>query len=455
MIDVSSVSTTSELQKKFDKYGVETYQFGKNQRIAVNSRMSISGAYKLVGNFVYAQMPVLKLNANVSDDDFGEQEAILDITGKNASVTGIRFDGNDANQKFERGDGYHNFLHLLNTTGFSSDLVYVENSLGDGLRAKNANDTDITRFRVSNCGHDGIFIEESTGVSVSGSIFYIRTNCGTRFRACKNAQFYNNWVENKIHTGISTGPGVQLENSKTSTTASGYDIFNNYIKNTDGPGMWIIGTYAQAVNAATDLNVYQNTFEGCGQGGHYKNCSSTGAICIDGWNGDITKNLFTGCRSGVTVGPWISIKPAGSGYKVNVKNNMFSGCVAGKQVYDTAGTGIDKTSKVTTTVICSNNMFYKNKKDYYTTGETSQVDPKLTLDGLLYMIGSSSGAYGKGIGASKVLNTYEATGEGEESDTNEDNNTGGDDTGDVVMMVKIQNAKTYLSDLPDGAQIYK
>lgn len=455
MIDVSSVSTTSELQKKFDKYGVETYQFGKNQRIAVNSRMSISGAYKLVGNFVYAQMPVLKLNANVSDDDFGEQEAILDITGKNASVTGIRFDGNDANQKFLRGDGYHNFLHLLNTTGFSSDLVYVENSLGDGLRAKNANDTDITRFRVSNCGHDGIFIEESTGVSVSGSIFYIRTNCGTRFRACKNAQFYNNWVENKIHTGISTGPGVQLENSKTSTTASGYDIFNNYIKNTNGPGMWIIGTYAQSVNAATDLNVYQNTFEGCGQGGHYKNCSSTGAICIDGWNGDITKNLFTGCRSGVTVGPWISIKPAGSGYKVNVKNNMFSGCVAGKQVYDTAGTGIDKTSKVTTTVICSNNMFYKNKKDYYTTGETSQVDPKLTLDGLLYMIGSSSGAYGKGIGASKVLNTYEATGEGEESDTNEDNNTGGDDTGDIVMMVKIQNAKTYLSDLPDGAQIYK
>jgi hypothetical protein len=453
MIDVSNISTTSELQKKFDKFGPETYQFAKNQRIAVNERMSVSGSYKLFGNLIYAQMPVFKLNANVSEADFGEQEAIIDITGKNASVGGIRFDGNDTQQKFERGDGFHNFIHLINTTGFSSDLLYVENSLGDGIRAKNANDTDITRFRVSNCGHDGIFIEDSKNVSVSNSIFYIRTNCGTRFRACKEAQFFNNWVENKIHTGISTGPGVQLENSKTSTTAKGYDVFNNYFKNTDGPGIWVIGTYAQATDAASDLNIYQNTYEGCGQGGHYKNCSSTGAICIDGWNGVITQNLFTACRSGVTVGPWIGIKPAGSGYKVQVKNNMFVGCVAGKQIYSTAGTAIDKTSKVPTSVVCSNNMFYKNKKDYYANGTTTQVDPKLYLDGSLYMIGSNSGAYNKGIGAGNILNTYESVEEGDHKET--DNNNNSESETGVVMMIKVKNATNYLSSLPDGAKIFK
>lgn len=448
MIDVSKVSTTSELQKAFDKHGPDTYQFGKTQKIAVNERMSVSGAYKLAGNNVYNQMPIFKLNSNVSEADFGEQEAILEVTGKNASVTGIRFDGNDKNQKFERGDGYHNFLKLLNTTGFSCDLVYVENTLGDGIRAKNADDTDITRFRVSNCGHDGMFIEESKNVSVSGCIFYIRTNCATRFRACNEAAFYNNWVENKIHTGISTGPGVQLENSKTSSTAKGYDVFNNYIKNTDGPGMWIIGTYAPSVNAASDLNVFNNTFEGCGQGGHYKNCSSTGAICIDGWNGSISKNLFTGCRSGVTVGPWVGIKPAGSGYKVEITENMFTGCIAGKQVYDSAGTAIDLTSKVKTSVTCSKNMFYKNKKDYYAKGTTSQVDPKLTLDGLLYIIGSSSSAYNQSIGAKKVSNTYEST--DEKTPTND-----GENEDDVILMVKVQGATSMIENLPAGTKIYK
>jgi hypothetical protein len=442
MIDCSTISTSSQLQKYFDKYGAETYQFSKNQKIAVDSRMSVDGAYVLKGRSAYADMPIFKLNPKVSEKDFGIQEAILTITGSGAAVEGIRFNGNDANQIYERGDGYHNFIKLYKTSGFRADLLYVEDSLGDGIRAQYADDSEITRMRVHQCGHDGIYLQESKNVIVAGCVFHIRTNCATRFRACENAQFYNNWVENQIHTGISTGPGLQLENSTTKTTAKTYSIFNNYFKNTDGPGIWVINTYATSPNAATDLNIYQNTFESCGQGGPYKNVTSTGGICIDGWKAGIYQNLFKDCRSGVTVGPWISITPAGTGYDVTVKNNMFSGCVAGKQVYSSAGTGIDKTTKVNTTVTCSNNLFYKNKKDYFGTGETTQVNPELVLSNGLYVIGSNSAANGRGIGAKDVLYTYEST-DAEKVELN------------VTKILKVRYSEKYPDILPDGVVIWK
>jgi len=442
MIDCSGISTASQLQKYFDKYGAETYQFSKNQKIAVDTRMNINGAYNLKGFSAYADMPIFKLNPRVSEKDFGIQEAIITINGAGPSIEGIRFDGNDVNQLFERGDGYHNFIKLYKTTGFRADRLYVENSLGDGIRAQFADDTEISRMGVHQCGHDGIYLQESKNVIVSGCVFHIRTNCATRFRACENAQFYNNWVENQIHTGISTGPGLQLENSTTSTTAKDYSIFNNYFKNTDGPGIWAINTYAVSPDAATGLNIYQNTFENCGQGGHYKNVTSTGGICIDGWKAGIYQNLFTGCSSGVTIGPWVSITPAGSGYQVTVKNNMFAHCAAGKQVYSSAGTGIDKTSKVNTKVSCSENWFYENKNDYFGTGETTQINPYLTLNNHLYVIGDKSSVEGRGIGAKDVNNTYEST-DVEKVEIR------------ISKILKVRYSDKYPNVLPEGVIIWK
>ena len=85
MIDCSGISTASQLQKYFDKYGAETYQFSKNQKIAVDTRMNINGAYNLKGFSAYADMPIFKLNPRVSEKDFGIQEAIITINGAGPS----------------------------------------------------------------------------------------------------------------------------------------------------------------------------------------------------------------------------------------------------------------------------------------------------------------------------------------------------------------------------------
>ena len=190
------------------------------------------------------------------------------------------------------------------------------------------------------------------------------------------------------------------------------------------------------------MNIYQNTFENCGQGGHYKNVTSTGGICVDGWKAGIYQNLFTGCSSGVTIGPWVSITPAGSGYQVTVKNNMFAHCAAGKQVYSSAGTGIDKTSKVNTKVSCSENWFYENKNDYFGTGETTQINPYLTLNNHLYVIGDKSSVEGRGIGAKGVNNTYEST-DVEKVEIR------------ISKILKVRYSDKYPNVLPEGVIIWK
>lgn len=457
MVNVSSATTATALQKLFDKYGEDTYSFGKNQSISVDCQLNIDGGVTLEGKSQYSDMPIFKLINEAPESLFGSQDAIIEVTGADNSINGIIFNGNDTKQLFKRGKGYHNFVHLLKTDGFTSDLLYVENSLGDGIRGKAANNTEITRMRVNDCGHDCIFIEESKNVTVHDSIFFIRTNTGTRYRAVENGYFFRNYIENKHTDGISTGPGVQLENSKTTTTAKNYQIHDNYFKNTDGPGMWIICTYATSKTASSGLEVCNNTFENCGKGGHYSNASSTGGICVDGWNGTIHHNLFNGCRSGVTVGPWISIKPAGSGYEIQIKNNMFTGITSGKQSYSTAGTAIDKTTKVSTSIICGENYFYRNLKDYYSTGETTQVDPKLESVNGLYFISSESALYGRGIGSKAVNYTYESNVLIEDDETEETNDNGvnedPDDDEDIIKIVKVIGANEYISVGP--GTIYK
>lgn len=410
IIDASKVSTSAALQNLFDKYEGSggQFNFAKRQRITITEPMTMYSDMQVIGQEIEDEKPVFYLADNVNPKLFGLQVPILATNGgKNVKLAGVSFFGNDTKQPLQKGKGYHNFFGPENIKNLTVDNITVKSSLGDGVRAKAIETGTFTRIKVIECGHDGLYLEESNNLLVEWCSFLLRTNCGTRFRAVKNGTFRNNWIENKIFDGTSTGPGFQDENSKTNTTATRNTVHNNYFKNICGPGVWAIGTKNTSPTACTDLLITGNTFENCGCGGNNANIAATGGICCDGWNGEITKNLFVKCKgSAVNIGPWVSAQTVGRDYRVLVQDNIFYGTEKGNRVFASAGTALNKTTSRPTTVTHNSNVFWGNLKNAYcVVADTEKFNPVLEVKNGLYVLGNKSPCQGRGIGAKDVWST--------------------------------------------------
>ena len=421
IIDASKVTTSAGLQKLFDKFEGSggQYNFAKKQKITVSEPMTMFSDMQVIGQEAEADKPVFYLADNVNPKLFEKQVPILAANGgKNVKLSGVSFFGNDTNQQNtpnwnghtgaespkQRGQGYHNFFSPQNIKNLVVDNVTVKKSLGDGVRAKAIEGGAFTRIKVIECGHDGLFLEESNNLTVEWCSFLIRANCGTRFRAVHNGTFRNNWIENTIFNGSSTGPGFQDENSKTTTTATKNTAYNNYFKNICGPGIWAIGTKNTSQSACTDLLITGNTFENCGCGGNNKNIAATGGICCDGWNGEISKNIFVNCKgSAVNIGPWVTAATAGRDYRILVIDNILAGTEKGNRVFKTAGTALNKTTARPTTVTHRSNVFWDNPTNAYcVVADTEKFNPRLEVINGLYVVGAKSPCQGRGIGAKDV-----------------------------------------------------
>lgn len=407
LIDASKVTTSAGLQKLFDKFEGSggQFNFAKRQKITVSEPMTMFSDMQVIGKEAEDEKPIFYLADNVNPKLFDMQVPILAVKGgKNVKMAGVSFFGNDTHQPEQKGKGYHNFFGPENIKTLVVDNITVKSSLGDGVRAKAIDGGTFTRVKVNECGHDGLYLEESNNLLVEWCSFLIRTNCGTRFRAVKNGTFRYNWIENKIFNGTSTGPGFQDENSKTTTTATKNTAYNNYFKNICGPGIWAIGTKNTSSKACTDLLISGNTFENCGCGGNNANIAATGGICCNGWNGEISKNLFVKCKgSAVNVGPWVSAATAGRDYRVLVQDNIFYGTEKGNRVFSSAGTALHKTTSAPTTVTHSKNVYWGNLKNAYcVVADTEKFNPLLELANGLYVLGDKSPCQGRGIGAKDV-----------------------------------------------------
>lgn len=361
----ASVDSSQKFQTLINNTGnVPTeFVFSEDRNIEVSSPIRFYPAVKLVGNGA-----TFRLKDRVSTSTFPSMTPILGA--KNSGVAGFEFsglvfDGNSDNQTTTLGRGFHNFIGLSKASDILIHDCYIHDSMGDGARLTDVNNVLWSNNRICRCGHDALYVDKGSNIEACNNYTELRTNSAIRFRHVQNGYAHDNFVINKVQ-GKASCPGIQIENSTTGMASRNIVIETNEIRDTWGPGIWIVGLSNTSIFAASGLSIKNNLFVNCGNmDGDYHHIPGVGGIVADGWNDlDISYNTFDRCMGyGVAFGPYVSATPSGEGYNAKVYRNIFTDTRKANTEGTASGMSVAKLTSRYSSVIISENCFWNNIHD--------------------------------------------------------------------------------------------
>ena len=297
--------------------------------------------------------------------NFGLQQPILGQKNKTISglnVSGINLYGNFTNQNTtpnDHGEGYGNFIGLTNVSNSKFSGMSGGFNEGDFFRLSNGKNLEFAGNAGEMGGHDWLHLYNCDNVKVHDNDVIMRANNVLRTRSCRNIDIFLN----KCHgTRIAYAPPMQFENIEAGLSSFGIAVHDNFIENSYGPGMWLVGT----VRNTYGINIYNNTINQCGQMPAASRISGVGGIIADGWDRvTIENNVIKGSFGyGVGFAKYRSVSPL-SGYKAVVRFNTITGTRKPAYPGPGAGAGIANLLGAKYQITATGNKLAGNVLDYY------------------------------------------------------------------------------------------
>ena len=204
----------------------------------------------------------------------------------------------------------------------------------------------------------------------------MRANNVVRLRDCKNTKIHGS--ECNGNTGQAWSPAIQIESITSGLHTENIEIYENYIHDTYGPGIWL----ACSVSGSTGINIHNNLILRCGQMPADNNIPGVGGIVFDGFsNVSITNNTIVDSYGyGILAGNYLlDSNVSGS---ATISNNIITGTHKSFTQGLYSGTAIANHTSTRNKLECSHNCLWGNVQDLYAVTQTSGIykDPLFTSD---------------------------------------------------------------------------
>jgi Disaggregatase related len=299
----------------------------------------------------------------------------IDSAGnQNIIIKGFEIDGNhDNNSELDRGKGYYNLIHFVNSENIQVHDIYMHDSHGDGLKVSRSSNIQFYNNTVYKLGHDALYTISSSNVEAWNNNITSRTNSGLRVYNTNHVKFNNNAIDSEGEGGA----GIEVQKADPSTVMDDIEICNNLLYETNAAGVWITGYGSKySKDSAKDVYIHHNKFykTGTNQGADW-----AGGIVLNGFNNTlIENNLFDGCYGAAIAHKQVTneFSAPGSGYTTVVKNNI----IVNTQPSHAAGKGYAIYNKLRNThsFILENNCLSNNAGGNYMFANSTtdvKVDP--------------------------------------------------------------------------------
>lgn len=303
----------------------------------------------------------------------GTGAGIHDVEIRNFEV-----DGNRANQSEADAAMYYNIIYWLYADNIKIHDMVLHDCKNDAIRFKYASDAEIWNNIIYEHGNIGIHVFESSYASIHDNTVKVRVEAGISVTDTNHATVYNNTVsgEDASDAGIA---GIRVMHTKT-IVMDDLQIYGNYIYDTYGPGLMLYnsGSGSADLTSACNLHIHHNMFKGCGLRDDIIHC---GAITVQGWHNTLIENndIDSCYRYGiVAIVGTNHVAPSGTGYAIEVKNNIISGILAGGLTPTGTGIGVANTLTSTHSINCHHNCVYSSAAANYlgvTPANDLNVDP--------------------------------------------------------------------------------
>lgn len=338
----------------------------------------------------------------------------------NVTIRGFEIDGNhDNNQDKPKGYGYYNMIHFRDCNDIKVHDMYMHDGHGEGMKVDNGYNIQFYNNLIYKTGHNGLFAENSQYVEGWNNKITVRTDSGFRSRNSNHVKIHDNEIDSFYHWSAG-GAGILIE--KTTHTVNDIEVYNNTIRNTYGPGIWLIGCcQPYSREDARDVHIYHNMFQGTGAN---PNIYWVGGIVTSGFYDTLVENnTFDGVYHGAIVQMYpaggthiyptynnsghIDLSPKDTGYTTIVRNNIIANTRQRQKDPDGTGYGAINYLPETHTVILENNCLYGNAAGNYLncTSTTDIYEDPLLLDQKIGA-GYSSKQHPKNINQSSINSIF-------------------------------------------------
>ncbi|HEY3360390.1 MAG TPA: PKD domain-containing protein [Methanosarcina sp.] len=290
------------------------------------------------------------------------------ITIKGFTIDGNREENTNATSEIISGNGYYNFINLINCQNIDVHDMYLTNNHGDGLKTKTCSNISFHDNEAYLLGHDVLYALNSFDVEAYNNRITCRTNSGLRVYNTNNVSFYDNNITAEGYGGA--GIEIQKDAGKMDVTMDDIDVYNNTIYKTQLAGIWIFGsgTYSpSSTNASVHHNQIYDT-------GNKSSDGNIGGIVSDGFNVLVENNVIDGAYgAGIAQKNVYSSSPLnGSGYVITARNNIITNTRPSSDGAN--GFGILSLLKDTHSFILQNNCLYNNSGSDYSGVDAPSAD---------------------------------------------------------------------------------
>ncbi len=304
-------------------------------------------------------------------------------------IQGFEIDGNyEGNTHKPRGKSFHNFMFLY-YANIEVRNMYLHDSHGDGLKVKESPNVKFHDNRIYKLGHDGLFAIQCQNVEAWNNNVRTMTNSALRAWNSNHIKFHDNIIYTEYGPDAG-GPGIQIQYIRENKIQpmDDIEIYNNLIRDTYGPGIWLIALgqpYSRI--EARNVHIHHNTFYGCGTHSTY---DWLGGIVTSGFYDTlIENNVFDGNYHAAvayiypTPPRFSGLEPNGTSgkYTTILRNNIITNTIQRKYMPNETGFGVMNYYPDTHTFILENNYLYNNVGGNYknaTSPTDIYTDPQYT-----------------------------------------------------------------------------
>ena len=375
--------------------------YGKSDQVQINQALQFvakNQAYTTVhlkGPFTYVIDGTLLIGSNITLE--GDSTAVIKLanhTGwpvmkpliqqmsnsgnENITVRGFEVNGNYAgNGEIALGIGFFNIMYFINSKNIKVYNMYMHDGMGDGLRINQGKNIQFYNNTIYKLGHDSLYAIRCENVEAWNNSITCRTNSALRAAESSNVKFHDNLIDFFYHWSAG-GPGILIE--KSNGIVNAVEIYNNTIRNTYGPGIWLIG-YGEPYprEEAQNVHIHNNIFYNTGTN---PSIDWVGGIVASGYYDTfVENNVFDGVYHAAITNTYPAVvhagtdlSPQGKGYTTIVRNNIIINTQ--KRTTDPSGTGyaIINYLPETHTLMLDNNCLYNNSGgDYKNCSTTTDI----------------------------------------------------------------------------------
>ncbi len=219
---------------------------------------------------------------------------------QNVVIKNIEFNGNCENNRDIAsktkngkawGNGFYNFIHVIDCDSIEVSGCLMHDSWGDGFRVKTSTNCKFFGNTAYRLGHDVFYAIDSQNIEAYNNRITTRTNSALRLWNVAHARLYDNVIDAQLD-GLGGNPGIQVEDSKG--VMYDIEICNNIVQKTWGSFLWLIA-YEQGAKNTQAVYIHHNLVY---QAAQSHNIGYAAGITCAGQTGTIVKNnVFDGTRN--------------------------------------------------------------------------------------------------------------------------------------------------------------